>query len=362
MFSATNYGAYGYAVNELFRIRSTSPQHFNGIPLKLKPSFPDARNYQYSNLIKQAGLSTEVRGPFGYRKNLPPVFKQIRGDCTAASKATTVKAFQEINQGDFPINGLSVAFLYAEEKKIDGAPNDEGSDPKSGYVVLQKIGICTEDTMRYNALSDLPAPKVPVTTAAARQEAAKYKIDAYAQISSPGDIDRSNVIGTMRQALAKEGPFTIGILICENFAPDPRNNFIVPLPNGMYLGLHETSVIDDLPDIGCFEVRNTWGDEWGDGGYCNLPYEWFTKRTDLFYYCFESWTSTDLSVPKAANQIEIPVGSHTMLVDGKEVYLDVPAQLINGRIMVPVRAIATNEGYNVLPSDGTKAVLVRQTS
>lgn len=356
--SAVDYARYSNEVYKIRKMVDESPQAFNGKVLPLKPSPADARNYQYPKLLKAVGFGTEPRGPFGYRKNLPPVFNQLkRGSCTAASKVSTIKAFQEINQGDYPASGLSVAYLYSREKGIDGMPNTEGSDPRSGYIILQKEGVCLESTMPYSTLSILPAPSVPGVSAVAIAEASKYRINTYAQIASPVD-DRSNIITIMRQALAREGPFTIDILVCENFIPDPKT-YIVPLPQGLVCGLHEIAVSDDCPDIGCFEGRNTWGPDWGDQGYCYLPYEWFIRGSDTIRWVIEAWTSTDIIVPRAAKEIIVTPGAETMLVDGQEVFLDEPAEIHEtGRLMVPLRAIGTNEGYNV-GWDGVKAILTK---
>jgi hypothetical protein len=48
----------------------------------------------------------------------------------------------------------------------------------------------------------------------------------------------------------------------------------------------------------------------------------------------------------------ITIGSHTMLVNGTEVELDVPAQIINGRTMLPFRPIGEALGYDDIGWDG----------
>lgn len=356
--SDVDFAKYSNEVYKIRKIVDESPEEFHGYNLGLRPSPADARNYQYPKLLKAVGFGAEPRGPFGYRKNLPPVFNQDpRGSCTAASKVSTIKAFQEINQGDYPAGGLSVSYLYTREKSIDGMPGIEGSDPRSGYIILQKEGVCLENTMPYKTLADLPAPQLPNVPAAAIAEAARYKINTYAQIASPVD-DRSSIISTMRQALAREGPFTIDVVICENFIPDPKT-FIVPIPQGLICGFHEMAVTDDLPDIQCFEVRNTWGPEWGDQGYCYLSYDWFLKGSDTIRWTIEAWTATDIVVPRAANRIEIVPGQKVMEVDGQLIEIDQPAIITQAnRLMLPVRSIAANFGYDV-KWDGVKAILTK---
>jgi len=53
------------------------------------------------------------------------------------------------------------------------------------------------------------------------------------------------------------------------------------MPQGSSIGGHAMHVIgcDDskqvLGQTGAFEVQNSWGPEWGDAGYCWIPYSYF---------------------------------------------------------------------------------------
>lgn len=53
------------------------------------------------------------------------------------------------------------------------------------------------------------------------------------------------------------------------------------------------------------------------------------------------------------------IGSSTMQKDGKDITLDVPAQLINDRTLVPVRAIAEAFGCNVDWNGNTQTVTIK---
>jgi hypothetical protein len=294
-----------------------------------------------------------------YRPNLPPVFDQgRRGSCVACATAWTPKAFAEINEGDFPASGLSAAFLYSMCKSLDDDPNSEGTFPRIAMQVLQKYGVCPESNMPYSSLTSLAAPKVPSVSVTAKTAAEKFKISTYAQLCDPNDKDRSNLIATMRQALLREGPFVMALLVCNNFIPDADGR--LPLPGGFVRGGHMVGIAGDMPSEGAFILRNTWGDDWGQDGYALFPYEWLFHKNDLYgWIVFEAWTQTDIVVPKAANRIEITPDALSMLVDGVEVALDQPAFIsVQNRMLLPLRAVAGNLGY-VVTWVGGKAVLTK---
>lgn len=119
------------------------------------------------------------------------------------------------------------------------------------------------------------------------------------------------------------------------------------------MGGHGVGIVGYDPVRKALILRNSWGKNWGLNGYAYLPVEWLTKKPDFGWYVFEAWTATGITVPKAANRIEITPGSNNMIVDGQSVYLDQPAELTNaGRLMLPVRAVAGNLGY-LVNWDGT---------
>jgi len=329
---------------------------YGGVLLACLPSPFDPRDYKYARLAAAAGAPVEDTQPIDYRPNLPPVFQQqSRGACVAAAAAWTMKAFQEVSQGDFPSSGLSAAYLYTMCKNLDGIPDEEGTYPRVAMQVLQKHGVCPEVWMPYWTLTDLPPPQVPQVANAAAERAEKYRVNTYAQICSPTDTDRGALLSTMRQALQREGPFLLALLVCENF--NPGDDGRLPLPEGRVLGGHAVGIVGDLPSEKAFILRNSWGAEWGQDGYALLPYEWLTRRYDYGWYVFEAWTSVDTIIPRAAGTIEITPGDSRIVVDGQAVMLDQPAFLSPaGRLMLPVRAMGGNMGY-LVQWTGAKAIL-----
>ena len=63
---------------------------------------------------------------------------------------------------------------------------------------------------------------------------------------------------------------------------------------------------------------------------------------------------------KNGTTVEITIGSNVLYKNGAAVALDVPAQLIDGYTMVPVRAVAEAFGAEVAWDDSTKTVYINQ--
>ncbi|MGI5920505.1 MAG: C1 family peptidase [Syntrophomonadaceae bacterium] len=332
-------------VHQLRKSLDNLRQEHNGYLLNCIPSPYDPRDYKYLHLI--GTLAEEPVTPVDYREDLPPVFDQgPRGSCVACVSTWTLKAYEEIKQGDYPEGGLSTSFLYAMCKKNDGIPFLEGTQPKVAVQILQKYGVCSEEVMPYSRLTELPAPLVPDIPEQAMEAAAAFKIQTYAQLCSPYDISRNHTIAAMREALKREGPFMIALLVCENFVPD--KNYRLPFPAGEIQGGHAVGIVGDLPDHQCFILRNSWGTGWGENGYAYLPYEWITRKTDTGWAVFEAWTTTDVTTSKPAAQIVLTSGINSMKVDGKRVMLEEPIILSRAfASRLPIRILADKMGYKV---------------
>ena len=63
---------------------------------------------------------------------------------------------------------------------------------------------------------------------------------------------------------------------------------------------------------------------------------------------------------KKDTTVEFVIGSNVMTVNGEEKMLDVPAKIVDGRTLVPVRACAESFGLKVEWNDTTKTVKIRK--
>jgi hypothetical protein len=75
------------------------------------------------------------------------------------------------------------------------------------------------------------------------------------------------------------------------------------------------------------------------------------------------WNSQSqlVTATRGTNEIRLPIGSRIATVDGREVTLDVPASMINGRTMVPLRFVSESLGAEVAWNGRTQTVMIDTT-
>lgn len=312
-----------------------------------KPSPKDSRDFQYKSMVE---VPSTLQPKLSLKKYAGPVRNQGNyGTCTGfgcCATKDTQEAVAGINVVTSPLH------LYINEKKEDGI-SEEGSYIRCGMKVLQQRGVCLEATMPYYGMS---WPNLPSISQKAATEGLIYRIGPYASISSIYEI---------KTALqAKKSPVVIGVHFYESFRR-PISGGYLPMPGEQFspdpdLGGHCMAIVgyDDTKIrgrfSGHFEVKNSHGENWGDGGYCWMPYEFLSNGI-----CYEAWSSIDMNLPISSSScIELWIGRNYAFVNGVKVELDQSAIIAGGRTMVPVRFIAEQFGKDVI-WDGVSKITIR---
>lgn len=237
----------------------------------------------------------------------------------------------------------SPLFIYRKCKEMDDIPTVEGTYPRVAMKVLANLGVCLEKQFPYSLMS---WPRMPVVPDIAMDSAINYKIGAYVSIGTVEEV---------KQSIVNDGPVLGALLVCDNFI-NAGSNGIIDLPEGTLQGGHAICVVGYDNSMvanghtGFFEVRNSWGSSWGEGGYCYIPYDFFNGRmidTGMPFW-FESWSSVDIVLPpKACKEGYLWIGKNYALVDGIEVPLDVAPEIKGSRTLVPLRFMTEHMGYKV---------------
>lgn len=197
------------------------------------------------------------------------------GSCTAHAGTEMLEMLVRQHQSNIPLSfarptlRFSPLFQYAQERIEEGTfASDAGADSRTIFTVLKQIGCCLESDDAYNDKAIMVMP-----TAAQVAEAAQFRIGAYHRIL---DVD------TAKTVLQSGYTFTVGMPLYPQFESDIAAKYgTIALPQGTSIGGHEMHVIgcDDAKQvgncIGALEVQNSWGPDWGDNGFCWIPYDYF---------------------------------------------------------------------------------------
>lgn len=237
---------------------------------------PSADAPRYSASLKASELPPKV----DLRKFMPPVEDQGQvGSCTANATAGAYEYLLRRNQGvdDYDISRL---FLYYNARVMENcADRDSGAIIGDVFKSLNQQGVCSEETWPYieSKFKDKPSQE-------AYEEATKNKISKYECVGRD--------LNAWKSALAEGYPIVFGVQTFPSFQ-NPRNGHIsMPGRNEQNTGGHAMCCVGYSDPDRVFIVRNSWGHQWGDGGYCYIPYDYIMSPQ---YNCGDCWVMYDVN-------------------------------------------------------------------
>jgi len=178
-------------------------------------------------------------------------------------------------------------FLYYNERSLDGdVSQDAGSTISQGVNALNAYGVCSEVSWPYDVSQYTTKP-----SDACYLEALQHKAITYYHVTQDQD--------NMKGCLLLGNPIALGVTLYPSFESDQvAKDGIVSMPSDDDmsqgpLGGHAIVCCgyDDNLNGGCWIMRNSWGDSWGDKGYFYLPYAYLTDQN----LCSDLWKITKVS-------------------------------------------------------------------
>eukprot|EP00604_Paraphysomonas_vestita_P003228 CAMPEP_0174821738 /NCGR_PEP_ID=MMETSP1107-20130205/9234_1 /TAXON_ID=36770 /ORGANISM="Paraphysomonas vestita, Strain GFlagA" /LENGTH=387 /DNA_ID=CAMNT_0016039073 /DNA_START=108 /DNA_END=1271 /DNA_ORIENTATION=+ len=177
---------------------------------------------------------------------------------------------------------------------------DEGMTLTGAIDALTMKGACLDSSWPFDLrkINDIPPSQT-------FDEAMRYKISEAKEI--PATVE------AMRACLAEGYPIIFGLKLTEKFFRCGRSGIITtPDPNdpkSAEHGLHAMLIVGYSDAESRFIVRNSWGTDWGDRGYCYIPYDYAAnpKFNFLGQYAIYGLTDTDFT-PE-------PADDHAQLID-----------------------------------------------
>ena len=228
------------------------------------PDTPDQRDRIYKPRLK---MPKKLPGVVDLRHTFPPVYNQgALGSCTAQALAAAFDFSR--GQQKAPFMHPSRLFIYWNERDIEGTvESDSGAMLRTGVKVLVRFGTPPEQVWPYVIKKFRQKPPQQ-----AYAEAEKSQTLTYERILRPDH----NKVGDMIMCLNEGFPFVTGFMVYESFdSPQVARTGIVPMPalSEQALGGHAIVVVGYDRKKAHFICRNSWGEQWGDKGYCYMPFD-----------------------------------------------------------------------------------------
>lgn len=225
---------------------------------------------------------TELPESVDWSSKMPEVGNQgAQQSCVAWSVAYALKSYQEnVQLGEKML--FSPSFIY---NQINNGENVPTAVPDA-LRVLSEQGVCLLDEMPYDEKDWKSKP-----TGTLRESAKRFRIANWRQINT-ADIKE------VKTFLAGGLPVIVGAQVSEEFIQDGfrKGADYEWKEKGKPSGGHAMLVVGYDNTKEAFRVINSWGKNWGDGGYVWVDYKLF-QDPDAVMYGFV--TKDDFTDPEA---------------------------------------------------------------
>jgi C1A family cysteine protease len=224
-------------------------------------STPDPRDLQYSAHLG-ADFSQLPR-----QADLRPYCSAVEdqgqtNSCTGHAIVGAMECDANI-QGETPIE-YSRLFVYWNERNLEGTTNqDGGAELRDGIKMVAQYGACEEKLWPFDESKVLEKPSLE-----AFEDALKHKAIRYEAIEQNQDA-LLHCLGLNQR------PVVFGLMIFESFeSQEVADSGIVPMPqwHERSMGGHALLIVGYDLDKQMFLIRNSWSKDWGQQGYCWVPF------------------------------------------------------------------------------------------
>ncbi len=217
------------------------------------------------------------------RKYMTKVEEQVGNSCVANA---FVGAYEYLAKRDLGESGdVSRLFVYYNARSLTGCQDEDGGTQM--YCAIKSLieyGACCEEFWPND--EELLCQE-PNTTA--YEQAEYYKIVESEMLETD--------LNVWRHTLAEGYPIAFALNTFQSFDEATKNRGRVPLPKKSdnvreTHGWHAMLCVGYSDKDQMFIVRNSWGTEWGDRGYCYIPYDYVIHQD---YNAHDSWIIKSVS-------------------------------------------------------------------
>jgi hypothetical protein len=249
----------------------------NGPRFPLGAIFDEAA---YSRLPRKAALASRayegLPKSFSLKQYAPlPGNQTDYGTCVAWASAYAARTISESvalsrkNPEDTTLNAFSPVYVYR---------NIRPDDPEclEGAAIFWALDLM-KDSGAVKMIELERTEDFPRIDLSFYNDSRKYPIAGYVTLFSREERNKPGLVARMvKKSLAEAKPVIIGMNTPYSFMLADTVWQPVESPRYFYGG-HAMCVVgyDDEKDGGAFEIINSWGGEWGNGGFMWIPYETF---------------------------------------------------------------------------------------
>lgn len=201
--------------------------------------------------------SVDLRRDFSSIRN-----QKHQGACSSFSLVSVIEFF--LQRAFKKQTDLSEAFVYYNARELNNKTNeDSGSSFQDIIQSMRDKGVCLEALCPYNPDVYNKQPSE----------------EAYSDAELRKITEAKNVrlqVEDIKSALAKGYPVVISIRVFDRFVKNVSGFVDIPSESELKEDENHAMVVCGYSDSeGYFIVRNSWGIDFGDKGYCYLPYDYF---------------------------------------------------------------------------------------
>lgn len=228
-----------------------------------RPSLPDQRDFRFSAQPAQFDLPPQL----SLRDLCPAVWDQGQlGSCTAHAVGSAY-VMEAKKQGVVEFMPARL-FMYYNARSLEGTvKEDSGATLRDAVKAVANWGAPPESMKPYDITKFARKPTKRIYQVGARNQALRY-------LSIPQDAQQIKI------RIAQGFPVIIGFTVYQSFETQAvaRTGVVpMPAPNEQVLGGHAVLVVGWDDNKGVWEVRNSWGEGWGDLGYFWMPQQYLTN-------------------------------------------------------------------------------------
>jgi hypothetical protein len=250
---------------------------------------------------------------------MPPVGNQgYQGSCVAFTISYALKSYQEKKQynWNFIENGnvrndriCSPSFIFNTVKQLTNNYNClEGIYFVEGFDILRNYGTAFSIDFPYTDANCSNQPDDQVIQKASVNKISSFKGVNYKNLS---EIKYNLYVGN---------PVVLGVMLDDFFQPDgfdafrdKRHYTFIPKSILNPSNYHAMLCVGYNDKTNTFQILNSWGEDWGNSGYVDIPYSWFPvvvqeayTMNDAFQYAsFVDVTKKEVETQKSASNASV---------------------------------------------------------